>query len=105
MIARILTLLMLVLAAFPARAADYAPRVFSAPPVVEMPYPHENPQAQAVAAARDCFRLCELQCSAGLQVCLGEKPQRACLPKTDACDRACQRQCRSTGNLLLDLFE
>jgi hypothetical protein len=67
--------------------------------------PLQTRQAQAVGAARECWRTCELSCTGDLQACLAGFPATACLPAANACDRACQRQCRFTGDPVADFFE
>jgi hypothetical protein len=75
-------------------------------PVESGPYsPLQSRQAQAVGAARECWRTCELSCTGDLQACLAGFPATACLPAANACDRACQRQCRFTGDPVVDFFE
>lgn len=98
--------ILLVLSALPAFAGDWQPWGFRAPPEATEGYsPHRNKQAQAVAASRQCWRTCQTQCAAELQICGHELPGAECLPRIDACDRACQRSCRFTGDPLLDFFE
>jgi hypothetical protein len=67
--------------------------------------PLQNPQAQAVAASRECWRSCQRVCATNLLTCGYRLPGSECLAATDACDRSCQRQCRFTGDPLLDFFE
>jgi hypothetical protein len=102
----ILAVIMLLLGGVAAPAADRAPGIEAAPPALLGPLsPLQNRQAQAVAASRECWRGCQMQCKADFLACGYERSGAECLPQTDACDRACQRQCRSTGNPLLDFLE
>jgi hypothetical protein len=92
---------LLLLGLFPALATDYGVPV--EPPVVAAPVsPHRNAQAQKVAASRECFRGCQMQCKTQFLACGYQESGAECLSRTDFCDRACQRSCRTTWNPLLD---
>ena len=90
--------LLLLVFAFPAAAGAQTQQFQPSAPL-------QNRQAQAVAASRQCWRVCQTQCAAELQICGHQFPGSECLPRMDACDRACQRSCRYTGSPLLDFFE
>ncbi len=101
---RVLTLILLFAMCAAAGAAERRggfspgePEVLSAPVS-----PHRNGQAQSVAASRECWRGCEMQCKADFLACGYQFSGAECLAATDRCDRACQRRCRSTGDPLLD---
>jgi hypothetical protein len=85
-------------------AAERASRpVIVEPPVLAAPVsPHRNPQAQAVAASRECWRGCQMQCKAEFLACGYAQSGAECLAETDRCDRSCQRQCRNTGDPIID---
>jgi hypothetical protein len=94
---------LILLGLVPAVATDRASRPAVIDPPLPVPVlPHRNPQAQAVAAARECFRACQMQCKAELLACGYQLPGAECLARTDRCDRDCQRQCRSTGDPIID---
>jgi hypothetical protein len=86
-------------------AAERAGRPIAAepPPVVAVPWsPHRIPQAQAVAASRECWRGCQMSCKADFLACGYQQSGAECLALTDRCDRACQRRCRNTGDPIID---
>jgi hypothetical protein len=101
---RVLLAVALILVAVPSWAAERAGRsAIAEPPVVAIPWsPQRNPQAQAVAASRECWRGCQRQCKVDFLFCGHQEPGAECLSVIDRCDRACQRQCRTTWNPLLD---
>lgn len=93
------------LAAAPAVAAD----VKAAPPVWrysarshELPFPRSE-RAQSVWNSGACWSDCGSHCTWGLAACLQVDAQGRCLKLTDACDRYCQRECRTSGGPLLPI--
>lgn len=87
----------------PAGAADLAVKYRPA-------YSHHLPfarsaRAQAVWGEGACWSACQSSCTWGLNACLRVDSQGRCLEHTDACDRACQRDCRTRGGPLADTFE
>lgn len=92
----------------PALAADYQPSRYSVPAVVG-PHPppwrynaptNEPPftrsvRSQFVHDSGSCWSECGSYCAWALNGCLYEDTQGRCLAYTDACDRYCQRSCRS----------
>jgi hypothetical protein len=100
----LLALALTVFFALPGLAAERTGRPAPAePPVLMAPVsPHRSAQAQAVAASRECWRGCQMSCKAEFLACGYELPGAECLARTDRCDRTCQRQCRSTGDPIID---
>ena len=70
-----------------------------------LPFPRGE-RAQSVRASGVCWSDCGAHCAWGMAGCLTHDAQGECLKLTDACDRYCQRECRSSGGPLLpiDLF-
>jgi hypothetical protein len=70
-----------------------------------LPFPRSE-RAQSVLASGVCWSDCGAHCAWGMAGCLTHDAQGECLKLTDACDRYCQRECRSSGGPLLpiDLF-
>jgi hypothetical protein len=66
----------------------------------ELPFPRSE-RAEAIWASRACQTDCGSYCAWGLADCLRQDSQGRCLKLTDSCDRACQRNCRTTGGPLL----
>ncbi len=86
----------------PARAADHA--LAPAAPALLQPLPFpRSPRAQSVWASGACWNACQTYCTWGLAGCLKVDAQGLCLQSTDACDRACQRDCRSRGGPYLPI--
>jgi hypothetical protein len=88
-----------------ARAGEYAlanrPEVsFKGGPVHVSPYPMSK-RAAAVWASDTCWRDCTAACNWEMKSCLRADDADACRPQIDACDRACQRSCRTRGGPLL----
>jgi hypothetical protein len=67
-----------------------------------LPFPRGD-RAQSVWSSGGCWSECGSYCAWGAADCLTRAPQGHCLKLTDACDRSCQRQCRSSGGPLLPL--
>jgi hypothetical protein len=69
----------------------------------ELPFPRSE-RAQSVWALGACWNECGSHCAWGLAGCVTRDAQGQCLKLTDACDRHCQRECRSIiGGPLLPL--
>jgi hypothetical protein len=70
-----------------------------------LPFPR-GPRAAAVWGEGACWRDCQAQCTWGLTGCLSVDSQGRCVKYTDACDRSCQRDCRTRGGPYVDpLFD
>ena len=65
-------------------------------PVRMLPFPR-SAQAQSMWASGACWNACQSYCTWDLPACLQADSQGQCLKYTDACDRACQRDCRTRG--------
>ncbi len=85
----------------PAAAADMTIWRYHAP-AHALPFARSK-RAQAVWANDACWRACETHCTWGEAACLKFDAQGRCLTLTDACDRSCQRQCRSWAGPLLPI--
>jgi hypothetical protein len=70
--------------------------------VQALPFPR-SARAESVWAARACWGECQASCTWGLAGCLPVDNQGRCLKHTDACDRACQRDCRTRGGPYLPI--
>src|SRR5712691_8161547 len=77
------------------RASDVAPWR-NDPPARELPFPRGE-RAQSVWASGPCWSECGSYCAWNEAGCLSRDIQGRCLKLTDACDRYCQRQCRTQG--------
>jgi hypothetical protein len=95
----------------PACAADMA--VPASRPIVwrynapnQMPPFPRSERAQSVWASGACWNDCGAHCTWGIAACLQHDAQGQCLKLGDACDRYCQRECRTMGGPLLpDIFD
>lgn len=67
-----------------------------------LPFPRGE-RAQSVWASGLCWRECGARTAWALNACLERDAQGQCLNEADASDRACQRQCRTSGGPLLPL--
>ena len=87
-----------------AGTAVAAGRVLTPPPasVRMLPFPRSE-QAQSVWASGACWSACQSYCTWDLPACLHADSQGRCLQYTDACDRACQRSCRTRGGPYLPI--
>jgi len=110
---RTLLLLALLLTGLPAAsAADYSVPPASRPvvwryntPHPDLPFPRSE-RAQSVWASGACWSECGSHCTWGIAACLMHDAQGQCLKLGDACDRYCQRQCRTMGGpLVSDIFD
>lgn len=103
-------LIALVLAASfaaPSVAADTA--VSRNAPVVTpalrpLPFPRTE-RAAAIWNERACWSQCGAYCAWGMATCLNRDAQGVCLDLTDACDRACLRECRTQGGPYLNFLD
>jgi hypothetical protein len=88
----------------PAGMAAAAERVLAPrpAPVRMLPFPRSE-QAQSVWASDACWSGCQSTCTWDLPACLQADSQGHCLKYTDACDRACQRSCRTQGGPYLPI--
>jgi len=92
------------LVAVPASAGDIAAASY-ARRAAPLPFPHGE-RAEAVWASRACWSDCGSHCTWGIAACLNHDAQGHCLKLGDACDRSCQRQCRTQGGpLVSDIFD
>jgi hypothetical protein len=71
-------------------------------PYQEAPFAR-SARAQAAWDAGACWSQCGAYCAWDLNACLYQDPQGRCLVVTDACDRYCQRSCRTQGGPLLPI--
>jgi hypothetical protein len=90
--------------------------VSASPPVIwrynmpnhTLPFPRSD-RAESVWASGVCWDECGSHCTWGVAACLTRDAQGHCLKLGDACDRYCQRECRTMGGPfvpdLLDSFE
>ena len=70
-----------------------------------LPFPR-SARAAAVWGEGACWQDCQATCTWGQAACLSADSQGACIKYTDACDRMCQRDCRSSGGPYLNpLFD
>ncbi len=60
-------------------------------------------RAQAVWDSGACWSQCGATCAWDLNACLYHDTQGRCLVFADACDRYCQRSCRTQGGPLLPI--
>lgn len=68
----------------------------------ELPFSRSE-RAQAVWDSGACWSACGSYCAWGQAECLKTDPQGRCLSWTNACDRACQRECRTGAGPLLPI--
>ena len=71
-------------------------------PVRMLPFPRSE-RAQSVWASGACWNACQSYCTWDLPACLQADSQGRCLKYNDACDRACQRDCRTRGGPYLPI--
>ncbi|HTQ82518.1 MAG TPA: hypothetical protein VMI47_04555 [Pseudolabrys sp.] len=70
-----------------------------------LPFPRSE-RSESVWASGACWSECGAHCTWGLAACITRDAQGHCLKLGDACDRYCQRECRSQGGPLLpDIFD
>ncbi len=101
----IIALLIALLFAAPAMAADGALLSRADPLTRQLPYPREA-RAEAVWNERACWSGCGSYCAWGMAACLRNDTQGTCVKLTDRCDRACLRGCRNAGGPLVpDVFD
>ena len=68
----------------------------------DLPFPRSK-RAESVWASGACWSGCGSHCTWGLAACVTVDAQGHCLKWADACDRSCQRECRTRGGPLLPL--
>jgi len=85
----------------PSSAADVTVWRGREPPPITFRVPPRSPEAAMVWASGACWRGCAQQCGWQFQTCLGQDLPGNCIAQNDACDRACQSQCRLYGGPLL----
>jgi hypothetical protein len=68
------------------------------------PYP-AGKRAASVWASDACWRDCKTSCTWQMESCLAATDADACRPHLDACDRACQRSCRTRGGPFLGFID
>ena len=95
----------LLVAGNPPAAAGEVAMTTSAARALALPFPRSE-RAQSVWASGACWNDCGAHCAWGLAACLTRDAQEHCLKLGDACDRYCQRQCRTGGGPLVpDIFD
>jgi hypothetical protein len=62
-----------------------------------------SPAASLVWAGDACWRGCAMDCGRHFRACLSADAPETCIARNDACDRFCQRECRSYGGPLLPI--
>ena len=101
---RAVLIVALALAAGSAAAADMTIARYRAG-TAPLPFPRGE-RAQSVWASGACWTDCNAHCTWGLAACLTRDAQGQCLKLGDACDRYCQRECRTMGGpLVSDVFD
>lgn len=70
----------------------------------DLPFPR-SARAAAVWGEGACWNDCQATCTWDQTACLSADSQGACVKDTDACDRMCQRDCRTRGGPYMNLFE
>jgi hypothetical protein len=87
-----------------AEAADVGiwPRPAAAPASTFRVIPR-SPEASLVWASDACWKGCAMDCGQHFKTCLSADAASNCIAQNDACDRFCQRECRSYGGPLLPL--
>lgn len=73
------------------------------PPAMAYRIIPRSPEASLIWAGDACWRGCAQDCGRQLKVCLSVDRSGNCLAQNAACDRFCQRECRSYGGPLLPL--
>ena len=68
------------------------------------PFPMSKRSA-SVWASDLCWRDCHSSCAWKLEACVSTTDADLCRPQLDACDRSCQRSCRTRGGPLLGFFD
>jgi hypothetical protein len=95
-------LLMAGLSTASATDAELSRRPVAAPASVYRVIPR-SPAASLVWAGDACWRGCAMDCGRHLAACVSADAPENCIAQNDACDRFCQRECRSYGGPLLPL--
>ncbi|MGH6684532.1 MAG: hypothetical protein ACRECA_11560 [Pseudolabrys sp.] len=94
----------MILAEAPASAGEIGVTTYArAAPA--LPFPRGE-RAEAVWPSGACWSDCGSHCTWGIAACLSHDAQGYCLKLGNACDRYCQRQCRTQGGpLVSDIFD
>jgi hypothetical protein len=71
-------------------------------PPQEPPFPHSG-RSQAIWASDACWSECGAYCAWNLNGCLYHDSQGICILYSAACDRYCQRACRTAGGPFLPI--
>ena len=82
----------------------YGPRPPSPAGIVTRPSMYPG-LSGSVLASDACRRGCEAQCGGRFVACLRLEHINHCRDETDACDRACVRQCRAYGGPVLNITD
>ncbi len=96
----------------PAAAGEYS---YENRPTVVYPTPnggnaHISPfpmskRAAAVWASDACWSDCTGRCAWRMEACVATANADQCRPRLQACDLACQKQCRTRGGPLLNITD
>ena len=68
------------------------------------PYPMSK-RAASIWVSDACWRDCSRDCTWKMEYCVRGSDPDACRVHLDACDRSCQRSCRTRGGPLLDFID
>jgi hypothetical protein len=95
--------------AVPAVAGDYLVRHEIAFPGAKDGIVHVNPyptskRAASIWGSDACWRGCASSCAWHMEACVSGTDADLCRPTFDACNRSCQRSCRTSGGPLLPDF-
>jgi hypothetical protein len=94
---RAVVLIWLILGGIVMPRMDLAAATERVPAAVQvLPFPR-SPRAESIWASDACWSQCQSVCTWDLVGCLQVDAQGHCLQHTDACDRYCQRDCRTRG--------
>ncbi|HZL30895.1 MAG TPA: hypothetical protein VFC54_07525 [Pseudolabrys sp.] len=86
----------------PSNAADRDLARRDAPSVLVLPFPRSE-RAQSVWSSGACWSECGSYTAWNLAACLERDRQGRCVKRADSADRACQRECRTSGGPLLPI--
>lgn len=102
---RLLLIVTMLMAGFaPAKAADVGGwRKAEPAPAATYRIIPRSPAASLIWAGDACWRGCAMDCGRHLRACLSADAAENCQAQNDACDRFCQRECRSYGGPFLPL--
>jgi len=95
-------LIVLLVAAAPARGGDVPARAHRATPVAPLDF--TPPSLSGTVLASDaCWRGCAATCSARFNACTRVTALNDCRAHSDDCDLVCLKSCRSYGGPFLDI--